>query len=96
MRSISRTKSTLANLISQYMSLGLAVVNIVLIPFYLKYIDVKLYGAWLASGNIINWLTILDPGLNDLLRQQVAKFYGQQDNDMLGKSIGTGWLVIFV
>lgn len=94
MEPVSRTRATIANLVFQYASVLLAVASIVLVPLYLRFIDIKLYGAWLASGNIISWLSVLDPGLNELLRQQVAKYYGEKNWTMLGRSIGTGWVVI--
>jgi O-antigen/teichoic acid export membrane protein len=95
MEVVSRRRSTIANLLYQYNALVLALINgVILVPIYLKFIDVKLYGAWLASGDIIGWLSIMDPGLNDLLRQQTAKFSGEKRWDLLGKSIGTSWLII--
>ncbi len=94
METVSRTRATIANLIFQYASLLLAITGIVLTPLYLRFIDLKLFGAWLASGNVIGWLAMLNPGLNELLRQQVAKFYGEKNWTMLGRSIGTGWAVV--
>jgi len=94
MKAVSRTRATIANLIFYYTSLLLAITGIILVPVYLRFIDIKLYGAWLASGNIIGWLSMLDPGLNELLRQQVAKCYGEKNWTKLGQSIGTGWVVI--
>lgn len=95
MKQISRKKNTIANLIYQYGTLVIAIIRgIILIPLYLKLIDIKLYGAWLASGNVITWLALMDPGLNELLRQQVSKFYGQKDWDNLGKAIGTSWFLM--
>jgi O-antigen/teichoic acid export membrane protein len=93
---VGRKKATVANLVFQYSSLLLAITGIVLIPLYLRFIDIKLYGAWLATGDIINWLSMFDPGLNDLLRQQVANYYGAKKWDLLGKSIGTGWFIIAI
>ena len=92
---VSRRKATIANLTYQYSSLVLGIIRgLVLVPLYLKFIDIKLYGAWLASGNVIVWLALMDPGLNELLRQQVAKFYGRKDWDNVGKAIGTGWILM--
>lgn len=93
MESVRRTRATIANLTFQYSSLVLGIIRgLVLVPLYLKFIDIKLYGAWLASGNVIVWLALMNPGLNELLRQQVAKFYGKKDWNNLGKVIGTGGL----
>lgn len=65
----------------------------ILIPLYLKYIDSKVYGAWLASGNIISWLGMVDPGLSLVVQQKVAYAYGARDNRSLGEWIGAGLLI---
>lgn len=95
MEKTNRKKATVINLIYQYSSLVLTIIRgLLLVPLYIKYIDLKLYGAWLATGNIVVWLALMDPGLNELLRQQVAKFYGRGDLKSIGKTIGTGWTVM--
>lgn len=91
----SRRAATIANLIHQYVTIGLAIVNgIVLVPLYLKYIDYKLYGAWLSTGSIVAWLSIVEPGLSDIVRQQTAQVYGAKDFEQAGKAIGTGLFCI--
>lgn len=87
MEMVSRTRATIANLIFQYASLLLAITGIVLTPLYLRFIDLKLFGAWLASGNVIGWLAMLDPGLNELLHQQVAKFWDGKAAERIAKII---------
>jgi O-antigen/teichoic acid export membrane protein len=95
MEQISRRRATVANLAYQYASLTLGIIGgLILVPLYLRFIDIGLYGAWLASGNTIAWLALMDPGLNELLRQQVAKFYGERNFDQLGRAIGTGWAIM--
>ncbi len=94
---ISRRKATIANLVFQYVTIGLTIVSgFVLVPLYLKYIDFKLYGAWLSTGNIIAWLTLVDPGLSDVIRQRTARFFGAKDFDRMGKAIATGLLCLVV
>ncbi|MBN1765530.1 MAG: hypothetical protein JW860_09760 [Sedimentisphaerales bacterium] len=57
----------------------------------------KIYGAWLATGNIAIWFTLVDAGLSDLIRQRCAQAYGSGDAIAAGKSIGTGLiLTVFI
>ena len=64
----TRTKTTQWNLFFQYTSIVLTVIwSIVLVPLYLKFIPLDIYGAWLATGNIVAWLSIMDPGLSAVL-----------------------------
>ncbi len=87
----SRRASTLINLAFHYSAIGLVIVQgIVLVPLYVGRIPVALYGAWLATGNVLTWIELIDPGLSDILRQRVALAYGRDDAAAVGRNIGTG------
>ena len=91
---MSRRRATRLNLFFQYSSIGLTVLQgFALVPFYLRYIDGATYGAWLASGNIVAWLAVVDPGLGAVLQQRVARFLGQKAPRELGEAIGTGIII---
>lgn len=64
--------------------------SILLLPFYIKYIDVTTLGVWLASSSILNWMTMVDPGIGEVLQQKIAEMRGKNENDDIGKSIGSG------
>lgn len=64
--------------------------NLALVPLYLKYIGLEEYGAWLATGGVLSYLTIADFGLTGLLTQQAAVAYGAGDAAKLGKTVGIG------
>lgn len=90
----SRRKATIANLVFQYSSVLLGICQgILLVPLYVAKIDFRLYGAWLASGGIVAWCTVMEGGLTLVVRQRVAHAYGKQDFDQLGAVIGTGTLL---
>ena len=57
--------------------------SIILIPFFLEYIDIKTYGFWLATGNVITLIAIFDPGISEVVRQKAGDLYGKKDNDTL-------------
>ena len=91
---VSRRSATIANLAYQYVSIGFMLINgVFVVPLYLKFIDLKIYGAWLATGSVISWLLTVDMGLGDLMRQQAAKTYGSGDMKVAGKVIGTGLII---
>lgn len=93
----SRKSTTNWNLLFHYISIFLSIVSgIVLVPMYLHHIPVALYGAWLASSNVIAWLAAIDPGLSTVLQQKIARSYGQHDkNSVIGYAI-SGLLITFV
>lgn len=87
----SRKVQSVVNLISLYFSVALSISQgIILTPLYLKYIPPSLYGAWLASGNVLAWICMLDPGISRILQQRTAYMFGRGELDKLGGVIGTG------
>jgi len=70
--------------------------GIMLVPLYLKYISLEIYGTWLATGNIVAWLTVVDPGISDVLRQQVGRSYGAGEIKTLNDYLGSGTLLSFI
>lgn len=92
LRSHSRTVKW--NLIFRYTNIILAFVQgLLLVPLYLNYIPVEIYGAWLASGNLLAWISTIDPGLTVVLSQQVSTFYGKGKFEELGKIIASGLIL---
>jgi hypothetical protein len=39
---------------------------VLLVPFVLRTVGPAVYGAWLASGDLLNWIQVLDLGLPNL------------------------------
>lgn len=93
----SRIKTTKWNLFFHYYAIAFSIVwGILLVPLYLKYIPLEIYGGWLATGNIAAWLTVVDPGLSDVLRQQVGKAYGAGLMHKLNGLLGSGALLSLI
>ena len=61
-----------------------------MVPLYLRFIPLDMYGAWLASGNLLALITIMDPGFTLILQQQIAIFYGKKDISNVRAIIGSG------
>ena len=91
-RSHSRTIKW--NIVFRYTNIILAFVQgLLLVPLYISYIPIEIYGAWLASGNILAWISTIDPGLTVVLSQQVSTIYGKADLEELGKVIASGLIL---
>jgi O-antigen/teichoic acid export membrane protein len=76
----SRRRTTKWNLVFQCTAIALVLVSgVVLVPLYLRFIPLDLYGAWLATGNVLAWLTMVDPGLSAVLQQRAGMAYGKGD-----------------
>ncbi len=87
----SLRRSMGVNLVFHYVGIGVALLQgIVLVPIYLRYLPLDLYGAWLAIGNVLGWLELVDPGLGSLLQQRVASTLGRAEHNRLPIVVGTG------
>ncbi|MFZ4698792.1 MAG: lipopolysaccharide biosynthesis protein [Candidatus Methylumidiphilus sp.] len=94
---VNHRRTTQWELFFQYLTIPLGMVSgIVLVPLYLKYIPQDVYGAWLATGNVLAWLTITDPGLSGVLRQKVAEAYGKGEHSSIGEIVSSGLMITIV
>jgi O-antigen/teichoic acid export membrane protein len=79
------------NFIFQYGYVITNIINsVILLPLYLKRIDASTLGLWLATGNILAWMTLADPGVGDVLQQKIAQLRGQNSDQEIGLTIGSG------
>lgn len=93
----SRKKTTIQFLIIRYGSIALAMVSgIIMVPLYLRFIPTDVYGAWLASGNILVWFSFFDPGLTVVLQQRIAFAYGKRDHQVIREFLGCGLFIAVV
>lgn len=81
------------NFIFQYGYVITNIINsVILLPLYLKKIDASTLGLWLATGNILAWMTLADPGVGDVLQQKIAQLRGKMEDIEIGLTIGSGLL----
>jgi O-antigen/teichoic acid export membrane protein len=93
----SRRRATRILFITQCVSFAFVVAQgIVLVPLYLRHIDVATYGGWLASSQVLNWITLIDPGTDEAVRQRSAHAYGRREFGEVGELIGAGILINLV
>ena len=79
------------NFIFQYGYVITNIINsIILLPFYLKKIDPSTLGVWLATGNILAWMTLIDPGVGEVLQQKISELSGRNLKVEISKTIGSG------
>ncbi len=72
-RSVSRTRGAVVNLASSYLGTAVGMVRgLLLVPLYLRSFDLGVYGAWLASGNVLSLVGALEGGLTLVYAQQIA------------------------
>lgn len=95
---MSKKKASILNLIFNYSNVIFLILNgLVLIPIYLKYISVSTYGSFLASGNIVSMIGLLDGGMSYVLTQRLSSSYSQKATNDFNKILTSGLLItIFI
>ena len=96
----NKVKSAAYNFIFNFSSFFFTVLtSLLLIPFYLEYISLSDYGAWLASSAAIGMIGLLDPGVGVILTQRLSVLYEHKNDesfsDLLNVAIYIG-LVMFI
>jgi O-antigen/teichoic acid export membrane protein len=95
----NKTRTTKWNLFFHYSTfLYNIIIGIVLVPIYIKFIPRDLYGFWLVSGNILSWISLIDPGFAMIVQQRIAFNYGAKNLKKVGEYVTSClfWTLIFI
>lgn len=65
--------------------------SLLLTPLYLKNIHPGTLGIWWATGSVLGWMVLVDPGVGEVLQQRIAELRGRKENTEVGKLIGSGY-----
>jgi O-antigen/teichoic acid export membrane protein len=69
-----RTNRAKKNIAASLIIKGLSIlISLLLVPLTLNYVDANNYGIWLTISSIVIWVTYLDIGLNNGLRNKFAE-----------------------
>jgi O-antigen/teichoic acid export membrane protein len=75
-----------------YLQFGISLVlGIVLVPFVLGQVGVRLYGFWLASGEVLAYAAMADFGILAALPWMIAEADGRGDRPGMRRLISTGF-----
>jgi len=94
---MSRISTTKWNLFFFYLRTLISFANgVLIVPLYLKYIDNTLFGLWLASGNILTWITIVDPGVGDVLTQKISVAHSKKNYRLIENILSSSIIISIV
>ncbi len=94
---VNRKNSTKWNLFFLYLRVAIGIINgILIVPLYLHFIKTDLYGAWLATGNILVWITLVDPGVGEVLTQKVSMLLSQHKYATMKLMFSSAILISFI
>lgn len=75
-----------------YLQFGLTIiVGIVMVPFVLDRVGVRLYGYWLASGEVLAYAAMADLGVLGVIPWMIAQADGRNDRDRIRQLLSTGF-----
>src|SRR5208282_2605448 len=87
---ISRRRAAKINLLLGYGRYTVGIFNqLILVPLYLRFIGIASYGSWLASGNVVTLLGVLDIGFNLIVTQRLATAFGAGDDERFVHEVGS-------
>jgi O-antigen/teichoic acid export membrane protein len=92
---ISRRRAAQTNLMLGYGRYAVGIFNqLILVPLYLRFISIGAYGSWLASGNVVALLSVLDIGFNLIVTQRLATAVGAGDDNQFVREVGSSLGVV--
>ena len=76
-----------------YLQFGLTIiVGIVMVPFVLDRVGVRLYGYWLASGEVLAYAAMADLGILGVIPWMIAQADGRKDRGAIRQLLSTGFV----
>ena len=89
----SRYTASLYNYLFNTVNTVVVIINgIVLVPVYFHYISLSTYGAWLASGNVVGMLGLLEAGFASVITQKLSASISKKDEKQFQKLAGANVL----
>ncbi len=86
-----RGRAGMTNLFFSYLLQGVGFIQgFVMIPLYIHYLGVTLYGCWIATLGIINSLSFIDLGLAQPIGQRIASSMGRGDTEEASRYFWVG------
>ncbi|MEO8076552.1 MAG: hypothetical protein ABI818_09510 [Acidobacteriota bacterium] len=80
-----------------YLQFALAiVVGVALVPFVLHRVGGRLYGYWLASGEVLAYAAMADLGVLGVVPWLIAEADGRRDRDAIRRLMSTGFFATLV
>lgn len=75
-------KASIYNYLFNSINAIIVIINgIVMVPIYFHYMSVSTYGAWLATGNIVAMLGLLESGFSSVITQKMSSAISQHDDN---------------
>ena len=81
---------------STAITLLVSIQALVLMPMYLTHIGPRMYGAWLATGDLLVLMLAFDMGIPNILIQRIGAALAASDKRAIGVYFGTGATILIL
>ncbi|MGL2995223.1 oligosaccharide flippase family protein [Flavobacterium sp. TSSA_36] len=86
---MSKYKASIFNYLFNSINAIVMIVNgIIMVPLYFKFMPVSTYGAWLATGNVVGMLGLVESGLSGVITQKMSVALAKKDDRMFFQLAG--------
>jgi O-antigen/teichoic acid export membrane protein len=93
----ARTGNVTFNIVMSFLLRAISiVVSFLVISFSLKLLDTSKYGIWLAISTTVGWVSILDIGLANGLRNKVAEYLAIKDYSQAKIAVSSTYAILFM
>ncbi len=93
----ARTGNVTFNIVVSFLLRAVSiVVSFLVISFSLKLLDTSKYGIWLAISSTVGWVSILDIGLANGLRNKVAEYLAIKDYSQAKIAVSSTYAILFM
>jgi O-antigen/teichoic acid export membrane protein len=72
------------------------IVGVLMVPYYLNFFSIGVYGSWLAISSAVSILSALEAGLPFIITQKLASAYGNKNFYEFRQVTGSGLVFIFI
>jgi len=72
------------------------IISFLIVPYSLKLLDTDKYGIWLAISSTVSWISILDIGLANGLRNKVAEYIARKEYDQAKIAVSSTYAILLL
>ena len=90
---MSKYKASVFNYLFNSINAVVMIINgIIMVPIYFHYMSVSTYGAWLATGNVVSMLGLIESGFASVITQKMAVAIATNDDGRFLKLAGANFV----
>jgi O-antigen/teichoic acid export membrane protein len=94
---IDRNKKALKSIAALVIFKGVSIiVNLLLVPLTINYLNPTKYGIWITLSSIISWFGFFDIGLGNGLRNKLTEAFAERNNNLAQRYVSTTYFVLSI